>query len=101
MSNKEAPKVPADEPRSMHDKAGEKPEKTEDEKLLEVVQSKSVAELERMKKAEQRPIQVKRKTLSDALRKDTTAMTLTRMATASYDEELNKYNFAFQQADHA
>lgn len=70
-----------------------------DKELLEAnLRNQSVAELEAQMKKEQKPIQVKRKTLSDQLRKDSTAMSLLRLANASYDRELNKYNVSFQQA---
>lgn len=82
-------------------RAGEVPKRTPDEILADQLRKLSKQQLEKLKEAKQKPIQVKRKTLSDYLRRDATAMTLLRVANASYDRELNKYNVTFQPSSMA
>lgn len=78
-------------------KAGELPNESEKDKQIRELRKLNQSQLEELSESKKRPIQVKRKTLSDYMRRDTTAVHMLQVAKASYDAELNRYNVDFQQ----
>jgi hypothetical protein len=78
--------------------AGVVPEKTDEQKLIDIIRNTSTANLKKMNEEKRDPAVFKRHTMADRLRTDPTAVTLHQMASASYDAELNKYNVRYQPA---
>ena len=82
------------------DKNSVGPELTEEDKLKNQLRGLTTDQIEKLTAPKPRPLQVKRKTLHDYINRDSSAVHMLQVASASYDAELNLYNRNFQVGDY-
>ena len=90
-----------DDPSKIPEK-GDLPEKSEKDILIDKLREQNILQTRALSKVHQKPIILEqRQTLNDFIRGDKTHTNLLRVASSSYNDEINRYNVSFQQGDHA
>jgi len=101
QQQEQKPKTKSNATAGILEKNGEPVELTEDQKIINELRKLNAGQMQQLAAQKKRPITVKRKTLSDYMRRSTDTVALLQVASNSYDEELNRYNVSFTQGSMA
>ena len=78
---------------------GKEPEPTNEELAIDELRKQTLLQSQQLREAKKKPIQTKRKTLNDFINQDDTHVALLQVANAAYNQEIEKFNKAFEIGD--